>query len=211
LRISSIYYFILKVIRGSRKKKTANLEKIRLKSHLNDSETRRTHLSSNHQAYTSSARSSISSASNLNLVATNKNDTLLLVESGANTHLTYTSSSRASDESTKLPLNQKNSQKANDIESDFEIVSFEVVKSAKSVRKTTKPASNRQPPTKIGKNKLNSKLSSATTVSTSSTGSSNSSTCQLIPMKLNSGSVSTASTSVGNCLDNCPGSPVKVY
>jgi len=82
------------------------------------------------------------------------------------------------------------------------------MKSAKSVRKTTKPASNRQPPTKMGRNKLNAKLSSATTASTSSTNSSSSSTCQLIPMKLNNGSVGTASTTVGNCLVNCPASPM---
>lgn len=189
-----------KLIRGSRRKKAANLEKIRLKSSVNDCDSHHRHLTQHAQRYSSDGSCS---SSQIDLAATNQNDTLLLVESGHRNSLSYTASS-ASDDSTKA-LNHKSKKKRTEEASDFEIVSFEIIKPNKGARKGNK-SNSRNPP--VNSSKLNDK-SSATTTSTSSTNSSSSSTCQLIPMKLtnNNGSVGTASTTVGASLPNCPSSP----
>lgn len=210
-----------KLIRGSRKKRTANLEKIRLKSSQSDSDSQHRHLTKHHHHHLREqnkgyASSTSCSSSQLELAATNQNDTLLLVESGCqNNSLSYTSST-SSETSTK-GLNQK---KRIDLDNsnDFEIVSFEIIKPTKGSRqKGSKSSSNgnKNKNNVSASSKNNNKLSekstsTATTTSTSSSASSNSSTCQLIPMKLNNksnGSVGTASTTVGACLPNCPSSP----
>lgn len=227
-----------KLIRGSRKKKTANLEKIRLKQNITDTENHHhnrhlksnphnhtRHLHQNNDVYISSSCSS----SQIDLVATNQNDTLLLVnENGQSSRtLSYTESLTSDDNLNLSKSHKQKKNKTNDKNNDFEIVSFEVKKTNKGERisknkngvKSTENSQNK----KSKKSQNSGNKTSETTTSTSSTNSSNSSSsmCQLIPMKLNmnsgsagssstrNGSLDTASTTVGATSSSAKGlSPV---
>ena len=201
------------------------MEKIRLKSNLNESDSHHHHLTHHHSRSFELNNSSTScSSSHIDLVATNQNDTLLLVEPGQNnsSSLSYTVSSTRN-ESTKI-LHQSKSNHGNKsstsnarsgVESDFEIVSFEIIKPAKSGRTKPKTKNKFTSNPNAAKKGLEEKPNQTASVSTTtSTSSSSSSTCQLIPMKLNSNlnnnnttaSLITTTTSIGNGL-LCPSSP----
>ncbi|RNA27755.1 DNA excision repair haywire [Brachionus plicatilis] len=176
------------VIRGSRKKRSANLEKIRLKSHIENA---------GHQKhgpnYNTSSRSTDS-----DIGIGGHNDTFLLVESGrhsnenydTNQHLNY---SVGSSESPR-PRRKRNKSRDTD---NIEIISFEVMKSPKKESKKQK-ASRKNPLT----------TSTSTTTSTTSSAST-SSTCQLIPLKLNSdvNSQTTATSTISASPRPAPSAP----
>jgi len=201
------------------------LEKIRLKSNLNESDSHHHHLTHHHSRSFELNNSSTScSSSHIDLVATNQNDTLLLVEPSQNnsSSLSYTVSSTRNDSSKILHQSKSNHGNKNSasnarsgVESDFEIVSFEIIKPAKAGRAKPKTKNKFTSNPNAGKKSLEEKPNQTASVSTTtSTSSSSSSTCQLIPMKLNSNlnnnnttaSLITTTTSIGNGLI-CPSSP----
>ena len=114
----SIIYFYFKVIRGSRKKKSANLEKIRLKSHLNDHH--------HHHHHTNHGSTTISSSNNIDLISGGEtsslsrnsdlegscqNDTLLLVETKKSNIQNYTISS-TNESAANLPHKHQSNNKS---------------------------------------------------------------------------------------------------
>lgn len=153
------------MIRGSRKKRSANLEKIRLKSQVENTGQHR-----HGPSYSSSTRSTES-----DIGCGGHNDTFLLVESGRHSNENYDTNRNLnySVGSNESPRPAKKRNKSRDTE-NIEIISFEVMKSPK--KESRKPKTSR-------KNPLTT--STSTTTSTSSSAST-SSTCQLIPLKLNS-------------------------
>ncbi|CAF0725915.1 unnamed protein product [Brachionus calyciflorus] len=186
-----------KLIRGSRKKRSANLEKIRLKSHIDESTHHHNQHTINNNFNTASRDSEVGSGSN--------NDTLLLVESGRcskdnldnHANLSYTvCSSTAS----PRPVHKKRS-KTQDLD-NIEIISFEILKSPKISSKKSKQN------LKSSSKKHSAAISTSTTSSTSSATSS-SSTCQLIPLKLNndSNSQNTGTSIVSNSPKPVPSAP----
>lgn len=227
-----------KLIKGSRKKKSANLEKIRLKSHLSDAGASNGHHHHHHHHHTGTIISS--SSNNIGLISTEsslsrnsdlesscQNDTLLLVDSKKLNTQSYTVSS-TSENAVILNKNSNNhksrskhqSRRNNNINnkqqkkplaedsensSSLEVIAFEAVANPKKKEKSNSSSVNKSSKSKTShvvvapcKEKASIEKSSnnntatttttkntLTTTSTSSTGSSASSTCQLIPLKLN--------------------------
>lgn len=213
-----------KLIKGSRKKKSANLEKIRLKSHLNETANNNSHHHHSHHHHhhetgtisttNNGLMSSESSLSrNSDLESSSQNDTLLLVESkrlntqnyivNATSEREPTGQGRSHHKSRSKQSrrhNHHNQSKNEPATSSLDIVPFEAFNQKKkekaSSKSKSKSSSDKTPSglalTSIEKIQVEKTKTAApqtkntlTTTSTTSTGSSASSTCQLIPLKLN--------------------------